>query len=77
MNADLRPRVIHAVGIVYYPMVKGEITAWRPVDQHGQALYREALTELANLIACSKARVFGLDRIEETYSARLPIVPFR
>jgi hypothetical protein len=50
MDEDLRRKVMQAIKTVAEETISGTIAGWRPHDEGGHAMYREALSELAKLV---------------------------
>jgi hypothetical protein len=50
MDEELCRKVMQAIRTVAEETISGTIEGWRPHDEGGHAMYREALSELAKLI---------------------------
>ena len=50
MDEELCRKVMQAIKTVAEETISGTIDGWRPHDEGGHAMYREALSELARLI---------------------------
>jgi hypothetical protein len=57
MDEELCRKVMQAIKTVAEETISGTIEGWRPHDEGGHAMYREALSELAKLISSKKTRL--------------------